>query len=70
MKIKRQNVTLLLGNGPNRISHVGISWLQVLEQLEAFSGSRKVLKHSVEKHLCYMRNLLYAVFGRASWRVI
>jgi len=49
MKIKRQNVTLLLGNGPNRISHVGISWLQVLEQLAVFSGSRKVLKHSAVK---------------------
>lgn len=59
MKIKRQNVTLLLGNGPNRISHAGFSWLQVLEQLAAFSGSRKVLQHSVAKPF----SLLYEEFA-------
>ena len=46
MKIKKSNVSLLLGNGPNRTSHTGVSWLQVLKELALFSKSKSVLQHS------------------------
>jgi len=49
MRDKRLNTSLLLGNGPNRITAGHISWEQVLKQLAAYTRDREVLKYSAEK---------------------